>query len=141
MRTKKVTGTAVSIPKGLAVGAMLQIIITAAGTAILCGLIESGTITDTMIGYLCMGVLAIGSAAGAFLTAAKIKRRRLLVCYLSATVYFLILLGTNIAFLGANLQGIPASGVIILIGATIAAISGLGLKKQGTKKYKNYHLC
>ena len=137
----KVSGTAVSIPVGIALGVMLSLAVTCAMTVAASWLVLDGKIDEKLLGYLVIGILVTASAAGALLAALRIKRRWVMICLVTATVFYLLLLAVTAVLFGGNYQGIGVSGLWILVGALTSG--ALGLLKKGTKKkrYGNYRVC
>ena len=83
---------ATSIPMGLALGAAVSMGVTLMISFIGAQMILSEVLDQGLIGYCSLAALLLGAIMGAMTSAAKVQRRRMLVCLLSGLVYFCILL-------------------------------------------------
>ncbi len=128
---KKVTGRASSMPGGLAAGALVQIVLTLGLAALGAKLIDLGYFQENAIGYFAMVILLGASFAGAMVAAGKIKRRRLLVCLLSGTVYFCILLSMTALFFGGQYSGVGVTGLMVLCGVGLSILAGFRGSRGG----------
>ena len=138
---QKVTGRAISMPAGLALGAALAMIWTVAGAMIVAKLIESEVIQETDMGYGAAGILLIGSFLSSVTAFARIKRQRLMVCAMSGIVYLLCLMGATALLFGGQYSAVGVTAVLIMAGsgaAVLAGINGGGGKLK--KRYKKPHL-
>lgn len=136
--TKKVKGTAASIPIGVTAGTSTSLLITFASSAALTWLALEGKVTDRMVGYILMGILLAASVIGALFSAVRIQRRWMLVSLLTGGLYYLILLVSTAVFFGGNYRGIGVTGVLVLVGSLIAGCLGLRANGHRTKGYKKY---
>lgn len=136
--TKKVKGTAVSIPIGVTAGICTSLLITFASSAALTWLALEGKVSDRMVGYIVMGILLVASVIGALFSAVRIQRRWILVSLLTGGLYYLILLVGTAVFFGGNYRGIGVTGVLVLVGSLIAGCLGLRSNGHRTKGYKKY---
>ena len=137
VKNRKPTGTASSIPAGIAFGVLISMIITLLGTAISAYLVHSESIRQESIGYASMAVLLVSGAVGALTAINRIKRMRLQMCLLSGACYFLVLLSVTALFFGGQYAGVGATGLTILIGCgSVAALSVL-LEKKGSTHRRN----
>lgn len=127
---RKVTGTASSMPAGLLTGWGIGIGITLLGAAVCAHLISKETIAGEGIGYCSMVIVLLASIAGAAISAAKIKRRRLQVCLMSGGVYFATLLAGTALFFGGQYQGMGVTGLLVLAGCGTVILMGLNNGKQ-----------
>lgn len=131
---RKVTGTALSIPAGLAVAAAVSLLVTFAGAAASGYLISKEILQESSIGYCAMVLILMSSAAGAAVAVGKIKKRRVFVCAVSGLIYFGVLLSMTALFFGGQYQGIHVTGLLVLAGCTLVAL--LGLKHEKAPKYR-----
>ena len=135
---RKVTGRAVSIPAGLAMGAAMSILWTVAGAMIVAKLIESEVIPESALGYGAAGILLMGAFLASVTAFRKIKRQRAAVCTLAGLTYFLCLLAITALFFGGQFQAVAVTGVLILAGSGAAVLAGIngagGKRKQRYKK-------
>lgn len=118
---RKIKGTATGIPAGLAIGALISLIITMAGAAVMAYLVLNETVGESGIGYASMIVLFIGAAMGAWGAYSSIKKQRLQICLMSAGVYYLILLAITALFFGGQYQGLGVTALVVLIGTQVVA--------------------
>lgn len=127
----KITGRAMSMPGGLAVGGGVSLGITLAGCSLLAWLVGSERIDWQTIGYWIMAMLLLGSFLGASVACARIKRQRLLVSILAGVVYMGILLSITALFFGGQYDGVMVT-MILVLGSSLAA-GLLGLRQEGKK--------
>lgn len=133
---QKVTGRAMSMPAGIAVGILVSLFITLAGAFLLGWLIDRETMTVNNIGYGSMVILLSASALGAMVAKNRIKHRALVVCLLSGTGYYLALLSITALFFGGQFQGMGVTLALVLAGAGGAGLLSLNKKKSITKGYR-----
>ena len=131
---RKPTGKAMSIPGGLAVGALFSIGATLLLTAVLAKLVEGETVQQENIGYGVMVILTVSAFTGALVSFGRIKRQRLLVCGLSGLLYFAILMSMTALFFGGQYSSVGVTALLILLGSAVAAL--LGLKQGGGGRRK-----
>lgn len=138
--SKKVTGTAVPMPMGIALGVTVSLIFTAVSAALLTWLALQGKISESSVGYYAMGILMLASIFGPMLSAAKIKRRRMVVCCITGAAYYAVLLLCTAVLFGGQYQGVGVSTAMIFggsIGTGLLGIRKSGGKGNGYKKYRN----
>lgn len=132
---RKIKGTATGIPAGLAIGALISLIITMAGAAVTAYLVLKERVGENGIGYASMIVLFIGSTMGAWGAYSSIRKQRLQVCLMSAGVYYLILLAITALFFGGQYQGMGVTALVVLVGTlAVAFFPGKGGAKMKLKK-------
>ena len=137
---QKPTGTAMSMPAGLAVGGIWSLVVTIGLSAVIAKLIDGETVEQGSIGYFVISILLIASITGALQSFRKIKRRRMLVCLISGLIYFCVLLSITALCFGGQYQGIGVTGLVVLCGSSCAGLMGLREKKQGrTGKFPALH--
>ena len=130
---QKLSGRTMSVPAGLGYGAIFSVLITLAGAAILAKMLDAEQLEWENVGYGIMIVLLVGSFAGAVSAYSKIKRQRLLICLMSGTVYFAILLSITALFFGGQYDAIAVTALLILGGCMAAGLLGLHEKRGGKK--------
>ena len=137
---KKVTGTASSIPSGVAFGCAVSVLIAVAGAVIFAKLIDSGLLPENAIGYSSMLILLISSFAGAWTSASKIKRRKAFSCLICGAVYYGILLSMTALLFGGQYQGMGVTALLIAAGSVCAIIPEFpkGKQKQLRKRKIGY---
>ena len=137
---QKPTGRALSLPMGLAFGAMISIIITLMSAILMGYLLNTEKMLWESSGYGIMLSLLIASFAGSKASFSRIKRQCLLVSLLSGMVFFGILLSATALFFGGQYEGAAVTGLLILAGSGTAGLlhnkkSGRGKVKGGRKSY------
>lgn len=128
---KKVTGTAVSVPAGLAWGALVSVTVTLTGAAIAAKLIDREVLTWSQSGYAVLMILLLSAWMGATVSAGKIKRRRIAVCLGSGMMYMLILMCITALFFGGRYSGVGETALLILCGSGLAVFTGTTSKRKG----------
>lgn len=131
---RKTTGTTMSMPGGLAMGGLISLGITLAGSAILAWLVDEEMMAMESIGYGIMVMLLGASFLGAVTAYGKIRRRRLLVCAASGLVYIGILLSITALFFGGQYSGVAVTVLLVLAGSVAAGMLGLGQGRGGRRK-------
>lgn len=131
---RKVSGTASSMPAGLALGGCMALAVTLIGSVIAGYMISEERIPESGIGYCAMGILLAASALSAAVAVKKVKRRRIYVCALSGVIYYGILLSMTALFFGGQYQGMGVTGLVILAGCGFVAL--LGLRGEKGPKYR-----
>ena len=121
MHGMKTKGTAKAIPIGLALGGLVSLVVTLAGSAALSHLVLSEAVREEGVGYGSIVILLVGAIMGAWASWSSIRKQRLQICLLSAVTYYLILLGMTALFFGGRYAGMGVTGLVILIGALIVA--------------------
>ena len=131
---RKPTGRAMSLPAGLAVGALFSLGATLILAAVLAKLVESETIPVEKIGYGIMILTVLSAFTGAMVSFSRIKRQRLLVCGVSGAIYFAILMSITALFFGGQYSAVGITALLVLGGSAAAAF--LGLRQRGGRKRK-----
>lgn len=132
---KKVTGTSMSMPAGIALGFGVSMGITVIGAMVLAWLVLSERLAETAIGYGSIVILLSASAVGAMISTCVVKRRGLMVCGISTAAYYLGLLVIALLF-GGQFEGMGVTAVFVLIGGGIAVLLALMGNKSGVKSRK-----
>lgn len=131
---QKTTGTASSVPGGLAYGALAAVVLTLGGAAITAFLIESEKIAWRNTGYAVLIILLLSSWIGATVTAGRVKRRRLAMCMASGGVYFAILLASTALFFGGQYSGVGETAILVFCGSILGVFSGYRGKSRRISK-------
>lgn len=118
------TGRAVSMPRGLAIGALVSVVMTILVTAVGAHMIASEIMPQEQIGYCSIAAILASTISGGLTAASRIKRRRLLTCMLSGTCYFIILLSVTALFFGRQYEGFGVTLLIVILGSFVAALLG-----------------
>ena len=129
---QKVTGTASSMPGGLALGGLAALAITVLGSVAAASLVLKEKIPEDSIGYCAMVILLVSSFVSARVSAARIKHRLLYVSMLSGLIYYGLLLVITTLFFGGQYQGMGATALVVFAGCGTAVLMGAGGKKQGS---------
>lgn len=137
---RKPTGTAKSMPAGLAIGWGISMGITAAACALLTALILSGKTGWEAMGYGSIGILLISSYAGATVSCNLIRHRKLLVCGLSGLIYLLSLTAVTALLFNGEFGPIWLTGLLIAGGAATAALVHCAEKKDTGRRRKKRRL-
>ncbi len=135
-QTQKPTGRASSIPAGLAFGALISITVTILMALILAKLVQTEVLLQEQIGYGVMVLLLASSFLGAATAQGKVKHRRLMICMLSALIYFFILMSITALFFGGQYSAVGVTAGVILAGAGTAALLCTGQGKGRRQKRK-----
>ena len=131
---RKVTGTAVSMPAGIAIGCVVSLLLTLAGSSLAAKLISDEILKDTAIGYGSMLIVLLASALGAVTAISRVKRRYLQVCLLSGVSYYGLLLCVTALFFGGQYQGMGVTAMLVLAG--VGSVVLLGTKEKKTKNFR-----
>ena len=135
---KRVTNTAVAMPRGVALGAVLSLLVTLAGAMIVAALVNRETIEESAIGYGAMVILLLASLSGTWLAVNRVKRQRMIVCGLTGAAYYLSLLACTALFFGGQYTGMGVTALVILAGCGTVALMGLRGNGSGIKRQHKY---
>lgn len=134
---QKVTGTASGIPAGLALGAAVSTLITAALAALAAWLILAGRLPESSVGYCAMVILLLASAGGAATAIARTKRLRFQVGIAAGGIYYALLLAVTALFFGGQYQGMGVTALMVLCGCMLVILLGPGgQNRAGCRKRK-----
>ncbi|MBP3304404.1 MAG: TIGR04086 family membrane protein [Oscillospiraceae bacterium] len=136
LKRKTSSGKARTIPVGIAFGLLVSLTVTLAGAVLLAYLIAAEKLGADGIGYGSMVILMAASALGTWSAVARIKRRRLMVCGISAAGYYLLLLGMTALFFGGQYEGMGVTALMVLIGSGIVLLLGMVGKKGSNHSRK-----
>lgn len=120
--TRKPTGRTRSMPVGLTLGAAVALALTLTLSLIGAKLIDMGKIKEQQIGYLAMGILMLSAFLGALVACGAIRRRKGMVCALSALIYYCLLLSITALFFGGQYQGMGVTALVVLCGDALALL-------------------
>ena len=133
---RRVTGRAMSLPAGIAVGVCVSLGMTLAGAVLLGVLMDGETLQMNSVGYGSMVILLVSSMAGPLVAKSLIKHRALLVCVASGAGYYLTLLAMTALFFGGQYQGMGVTLGLVLAGAGTATLLSVKRKNSITKGYR-----
>ena len=138
MVNQKNTGTAKSIPVGLAYGWLAEIFCMMLCCAVLSVLVVGGKLKWEMSGYGIMVMLMLCSYIGASVSSDMVKRRKLVICLVSGGLYILTLIGIMTLFFGAQYSAVGTSSLLILGGSLLSAlVHSAEKKKRGGSRKKH----
>lgn len=120
---QKVTGTAKSMPVGLLSGWMIEVGITLLCCTLLSAALIGGNVNWDTAGYLIMVFLVTASFIGAAFSCHLIKRRMLLVCFLSGIVYLATLILVSVLFFDADFSSLGITCALILCGSLASLLA------------------
>lgn len=135
---RKVTGTAASMPAGLALGLCASLAVTIVGSILAANLVLKEMLPENGIGYCSMVILLVSSVLGAVVSVNRIKHRRLYVCTLSGAVYYASLLAVTALFFGGQYQGMGVTALMVLAGCGVVALVGVKGEKRGTSRRRKF---
>ena len=129
----------IGIPGGLALGLLVSMLVTLAGTGMMALLVTKGTAGEGSSAFFAASIQLLSAAIGAFTTAQCVKKMRLQVCLLSGGIYYLALLGiTALCFDGEYASmGLPA--LMVLIGSGVVAFAPTTKLSVRRKQRRKYH--
>ena len=137
---RKPTGTAKSMPVGLAIGWTAAILITAAACGVLAELILSGKAGWGTMGYGAMGTLLAASYAGAAVSCRMIMHRKLLVCILSGVIYLCSLTMITALMFGGKFDAVWVTALLVAGGTAAAGLVHCAEKGGNGRKRKKRRL-
>ena len=132
---KKPSGRASSMVGGISGGLMWSACITAVLAALSAKMVDLEWIGEKDIGYCAMVILITASFAGSNIAWKKIKRQRLLVCVLSGSLYFLVLMGMTALFFGGQYEAVGVTFLLVICGTSLVLLGG-ERKNRGGKRLK-----
>ena len=136
---RKPTGIAVSIPVGVAWGAVAAIGTTLGGAALTAKLIDGQVLDWNHSGYAVLIILLASAWAGALVSAGRIKRQRTIICLASGVVYFMLLLISTALFFGGQYSGVGETALLIFCGSVLGLFTKFGGKTRRNRGKSVYH--
>lgn len=119
---QKPSGTSKSVPLGIALGWLAEILTAMAMCALLTVLVLNEKIKWSSIGYGVMVILLTTSCLGAAISCKLIVRRKMMMCTLSGVTYIFALLLCNLLFFDGKIGTIWLPAILIIAGAATAAV-------------------
>ena len=138
VRNHKVTGTAMPMALGLALGTGIALLVLAISTALIAWLALGEKMPVSTVGYVAMVAHLLSVCVGGFVASAAIKHRKMIVCLIVGGAYYLCLIGCTAMFFGGQYSGF---GVTLLIVAGASGLTGWLTSRgdnAGRKRYKKY---
>lgn len=117
----------------VAAAAGIGLCVTLCGAAVVAKLAETEILPEEKLGYGVMLVLLAASCAGGLLGKNKMKKQILPVCLACGIGYFGLLILLTALFFGGEYSGVGASGLMILCGSILAAMTGTGQGRRGKR--------
>lgn len=132
---RKPTGTAVSIPKGLMLGALAAATVTLLGTFLAAWVIEKGFVKWENVGYAVLVILLLSSWTGAVIAVHKVKRQKIMISMASGCIYLCLLFISAAMFFGGQFSGVGETALVILCGSVLGIFTGnSGKQKRNRQK-------
>jgi putative membrane protein (TIGR04086 family) len=138
MGPKKAKGTATAIPIGVLWGAIISLLMTIISALMLTWLTLNGITDQEKLGYSIMVSILLATMIGSFVSSTLVKRRKLLICWVTGMAYYITLLGINALLLGRNFQGVIAEGLLITAGSLISGILQFMKQRHKENSYERY---
>ena len=138
MVSKKAQGTATAIPIGVLWGAIISTLMTVISALILTWLTLNEITNQQTLGYCIMGSLLCAAMVGSFVSAALVKRRKLLICLMTGLTYYITLFAITALFFGGKFQGAAVVGLLIAIGSLIVGMLQLTKQRHNENSYERY---
>ena len=109
-------------------------LVTLVGAMVAAKMIDMGAMQHNSIGYAVLAILFLSSFLGAMIAAEKTKRQLIMVCALSGTAYFLILLGVTALFFDGQYEAVGVTALVVLGGSVLAAMNAVRPKRGGGRR-------
>ena len=124
------------IPKGIGIGLIVSMACTILGAAISAWLLVSERLGEGSIRYITVILLLLSSIIGAFTSYSIAKCKRVQICLIAGSVYYLSLLAINALFFRGIYEGVGESALVVFAGCLSVAILGLTEGKNAKRKIK-----
>lgn len=136
----KQSGKASSIPLGLTYGVISALSVTILGAAITAKLLDNENIKHNQIGYAIMIFMIISVWIGSIVSIHKIKRQKVMVSLLTATIFYCVLLILNALLFGGDIYGAGETALLVLCGGMLPVLfKSKENKPHKIKKLKTYN--
>ncbi len=132
---RKMSGRGVSIPGGIAIGVVTSVAAMLIGALVMAYLVTGETVPIDGIGFGASCILVVATALGAWIATTLTKQKKLLVCGLTAIVFYLVLLSVTAIFFDGMFSGMGITALMTVIGAGAALLPGMR-KKSGKSRIK-----
>lgn len=126
---------ATSTPTGLTIGLIVSIAALSAMLTITAKMIQAEIIPEENVGYGVLIALLTASFLGAMTASVTIQRRRGLMCLLSGSLLWAVLLSATALFFGGQYRSVGVTGLLIMSGAGAGALIQ-AREKKGKKRKK-----
>ena len=131
MKSYQHTGRQVSIPMGVALGAVGSVVVSGAGAALVAALVAGERLSQEGIRTAAIAVQFLSAGVGAVLSVGSVKQKKLPVALLTGGSYLVLLLSLTALFFGGQYQGVGYGALAILVGAILPPVLTLGGEKRG----------
>ncbi len=131
---RKSSQHAPALAGGLALGVLCAIVVTAVSAAIFARLMSREVLQESALGYICVTILVLSSGVGAWVAAAKVKQKWMIVCILTAGCYFLFLLSCTALFFDGQYQGLGVTALAVLGAGGAVGLLGIRQPKGGRRR-------
>lgn len=131
------TGKATSVPVGLGLSLVVNIVITTAITILIAALINQNKIKWEEAGYWIMFMILLSSFLGAKAAIVSVKTQVLLIAFMSGILYWIFLLSTTALFFGGNYSSVFETAALITSGSVAAALIRKSNTRVITKKKRS----
>lgn len=135
MKNRK-SGKTVSVPTGLGISLITNILLTAIMSGALAFCVDKKTIPWETIGYYIMIMLLVSSFAGGKAAIATIGTQYLLISAMSGLLYWMFLLCFTALFFGGSYDAVGETGALIMAGSLTSAMLRLPRKKASIRNYQ-----
>lgn len=132
MKTK-MTGRAMTMAGGVAVGVAVCLFVTLAGASLVAALVLSDRLPEQSVGYCGYLIVPVSVMLGGVLSCCLVKRRRLLVSALVGGVYYGTLFCTASFFFGGVHHGAVLTAVVVM--AAVLTVGLAGGRKRGSGRF------
>lgn len=127
---RKPSGTAKPMPIGLAMGWIVEMVITVVTCMLIAALILNGKTGWGTMGYGTMGTLLLSAYLGATISSKLVGRRKAMVCALSGGIYLCTLLLAAFLLFDGGIESMWLPALLVAGGAALAGLFH-GSEKQG----------
>jgi len=138
MGLKKInSGKAVSVPYGLGISLLMNILVTSIAILVLTALVGHKIIEWDYIGYYIMVMLLISSFLGAKAALLSIKTQPLLITGMAGILFWMYLLCITALFFGGNYSSVFETALLTIGGSITAALLRMPSKKRKSRRIMN----
>ena len=136
---QKPSGRASSMAGGLLTGLAVSTVITVLFTALAATMVDKQWIGEKDIGYCAMVILLAAPFWGAKTAERRIQRQKLLVCVISGSLYFLLLMAVTALFFGGQYEAVGVTLLLITAGSALTLLLGSGQNRGVKHKKRKRH--
>ena len=119
------------LPISAGIGALISLLVTLAGSAIISSLIITEKVGEGSIGFASVVIQLLAAIIGAWCAVIISKKQRLQVALLSGAGYYLMLLAATALFFGGQYTGLGITALIVFAGCgLVVLITGKNSSKK-----------